>query len=1016
MPVGAGDSATAAVRYDGAGLPCDLTTRRIAWAIGTVSAAVGAAVLAAWWLRLDAITRIGAEFTPMKPNAALCVVVAGLTVANLSRAPRPAWALPAAQLAGAFLVAVGTLTLLQLVAMVDPRLDRLLLPPGADTESAHPGRMAQMSAGAFVATGAGFIALDRAKWAWTHLLAGVSASVGYVALLGYLYGVSSLYQVSAYAGMAVHMAAAACLLGLGLELCVPEHGLGALLRDSGGAGRITRTLIPTVAVVVPLIGWFTLRGEQRGWYRSSFTAAVIVASVAILGCGLTLRAASAARHSDQRRDSALQSLEALTATLEQRVAERTAAASRVASDLTAVFNAAPVGMIRLSADGGCFGVNAFWQQLSGLSLAQSLGDGWLHAVHPDDRADVRDATTMLQESGPATCRILTPQGVRTTVYAIRAGVAPDNGPVSYLATFADVEAETEAMRALDAAQARMTAAFQASSMGTALVALDGTVLEANERLAELTRQPIDALVGRRFGDLLAPEWAAAEKELRSRLLEAERPYGQLECELAGEPGERTWVVANIAVVWTGPAGPRYFVTELEDVTARRLAEGRLAHAALHDPLTGLPNRTLVQDRLEHALRRADRTGSGVALLFLDLDHFKVVNDRLGHHAGDEILVIVADRIARAARPTDTVSRFGGDEFIIVCEDLTSTSDTLRIAERFRRAISAPIVRGGADVTVDASVGIAAVVGAYTDPDLMLRDADAAMYEAKARGRGRCVVFEERMRTRLSKWVDAESGLVGAVRRGEVLAVYQPIVDLNTGTIIAVEALARWQRAGRQLVEPIDFIAVAEETGLIVELGDHILRSALVAAADARCSERGIRMSVNVSARQLLSSSYAAHVLAALSEAGVDPSVLCLELTESVLFEVADAANSLQDLRHEGVHLAIDDFRVGFSSLSYLRTFPVDILKIDKVFVDGVADNSTDAAIVAGIIELGRSLGIEVIVEGVERRSQLDALVALGCTLGQGFLFSHAAPAAEALDLRRTRIDLTSDVHSETEGG
>jgi diguanylate cyclase (GGDEF)-like protein/PAS domain S-box-containing protein len=1011
MPDGVGHTEVDTTSRADAGEPPEGALRRTAWVLGLLMAALGCAVLAGWWLDVPSVTRVVGDFTPMKPNAALGVAVGGLGIAAAAWVPQRPWTRPAVHAAGVLLIAVGGLTLLQVATGADLELDTWLLPAGADADSPHPGRMAHLAAAVFIAIGAGLLAVTRGRRPLADLLAFAAVSVGYVALLGYLYGVSSLYQVGAYSGMAVHMAGAACVLAVGLELCMPDHGLATLLRDKGGAGRITRTLMPTVAIVVPLIGWLVLRGQNSGWYNAGFSAAVIVASVGILGSALTLRAAVHARRSDERRDSALRSLEELTHTLEDKVTERTAAAAAVARDLIAVFDAAPVGMLRLDSDGRCFGANARWRQMSGLTLADSLNAGWLNALHPDDRPEVRHTVTVLDEYAPVTCRVLTPEGPRTALYAVRAGVPPANGQVSYIATFSDIHAETEARRALEAARARVSAAFDASSMGIALVGLDGTILEANQRLGELTGVAPQRLVGRRFADLLAAEWARAEEELRSALLGAHRSYGSLECELSGPPGNGAWVLANVALVDTQPVGPQYFVTELQDITARKLADERLAHAALHDALTGLPNRMLVMDRLTHALRRAERAGTSVGLLFVDVDHFKVVNDRLGHHAGDEVLRIVGDRILRAARPSDTVSRFGGDEFVIVCEDLSAISEIVRVAERFRRAIAAPIIVGGVDLTVDVSIGVAMAHTSSVAPDGLLRDADAAMYDAKAQGRGRCVVFDERMRSRLTKWITVETGLSGAVRRGEVLALYQPIVRLQSGAVVGVEALARWQPAGHELMTAAEFIPVAEDTGLIAEIGDHVLQLACVTASAWRCAERGIRMSVNVSAHQLLAGAFADNVMLALSTADLDPSVLCLELTESVLIEAADAVHSLQELREQGVHVAIDDFGVGFSSLGYLRRFPVDVLKIDKVFVDGMLANPRDAAIVTGIVHLGRSLGMDVVVEGIEERAQLTALVELGCELGQGHLFSAAASADEVLDPRRSRLSPNVDNNS-----
>ncbi len=974
-----------------------LNVRWVASVLGLLVALLGLGVIVGWWLDLEWLTHVRHEYTPMKPNAAAGNVLAGLALALwLGRSGTTRATAVAVRILSGLLIGLGALTLVEYLARVDLRIDRLLLPTGGDVDAANPGRMALLTAVIFVAMGIGLLAVLYRRWTAVHGVAATVSAIGYVALLGHVYGASALYAVVAYTQMSVHMAAAACALGVALEFCVPDHGLGRLLADRGAAGRIMRTLIPSVALVIPLLGWAVLRGEQSGWYGSAFAAAVIAATVGILGSTLTIRAASAALLSDEGHHQARTELETLATTLEERVKERTHEAAAVALDLTSIFDAAPVGMVRLGADGSCFAVNAEWRRLSGLSEGDSLGDGWLAAIHGGDRVEFERAVRAGVQTEKV-CRLLTPGGPRTAAYAVRAVVGVDTDDVGYVATFADIHEQAEVERELHDARARIAAAFQASSLGIALVQLDGTILEANARLGQLTGHAVDELVGQPLSALLVEGYAGLEAEVRLSLLSGQRPFGRFECRLAGESDEVTWVLASVALVDPVPEGPQYFVTELEDITTRKLAGEQLAHASLHDALTGLPNRVLLLDRMQHALARAQDSDGSVSLLFVDIDRFKSVNDRLGHHTGDEVLRAVAERISKAARPSDTVSRLGGDEFVILAEGLASDRDALRIGERCRRALAAPLVYEGTALIVDASIGIAFARGSFSDPHVMLREADAAMYEAKARGRGRCVIFDETTRSRLTTSVVAATRLRGAVERDEIVVHYQPIVRLLGGDMVGAEALARWQPENWPQVQPDDFIPVAEESDLILEIGRHVMEAACHEAASWRFGERGLRMSVNVSAQQLVAGDPAASIMRVLHSTGLDPSALCVELTESVLIEARSASASLQTLRDVGVHLAVDDFGTGYSSLAYLRHFPVDIVKIDRALVERLGSSARDRSIVAGIAALGRSMGMDIIVEGVERRDQVDTLIELGCEFGQGFVFGHPAAADAVLD-------------------
>jgi diguanylate cyclase (GGDEF)-like protein len=424
----------------------------------------------------------------------------------------------------------------------------------------------------------------------------------------------------------------------------------------------------------------------------------------------------------------------------------------------------------------------------------------------------------------------------------------------------------------------------------------------------------------------------------------------------------------------------------------------MRHLAYHDSLTGLPNRTMFTEHLERALARARRGGSRVTVLFLDLDRFKMVNDSLGHAAGDHLLVAVGDRLRRALRATDVAARLGGDEFAVLAEDSEDESDADAVAERILEALREPIILHGRELSVTASVGVAVSGGGEGDAASLLRNADLAMYRAKVDGLGRYLVFEQQMHTVLSQRVELETNLRRAIAADEFVVHYQPIVSLDAGDIVGVEALVRWSRDGEVLVSPADFIPVAEEMGLIVPIGRWVLRESM---RQVRCWQeqhpglQRLGLSVNISARQLRQPELVDDVVEALRATRFDPSCLMLEITETALLsDTSRALETLDDLRALGIRLALDDFGTGYSSLSYLREFPIDAIKIDKSFVAGITRGSQEAAVARAVIELGRTLNIDTIAEGVEGAHQLDELRNLRCDFGQGYHFARPLPAAE----------------------
>jgi diguanylate cyclase (GGDEF)-like protein len=422
---------------------------------------------------------------------------------------------------------------------------------------------------------------------------------------------------------------------------------------------------------------------------------------------------------------------------------------------------------------------------------------------------------------------------------------------------------------------------------------------------------------------------------------------------------------------------------------------------LHDPLTGLANRTMLSIRLDHALARVRRGPGAIALLYLDLDRFKHINDTLGHNAGDDVLIEAAARLTAAARESDTVARIGGDEFVILCEDVDDIRTTTDIAQRFLDVIDAPFFLETTSARVTLSIGLAFSADGAETAESLLQNADLALYRAKQSGRARFEVFGETLRDQVAVRHEFELALREAIPRNELRVYYQPIISAGSGSIVGFEALARWQRPGYGLVSPADFIPIAEETGLITELGAWVLAQSCQQAASwaKRWPERRIAVSVNVSGHQILDGDLLDHVQQTLRRSGLDPRLLTLELTETTLIDnSANVEPLLRSLRELGVNLAIDDFGTGYSSLTYLRRLPINVVKIDQSFIRAIGTEREDTAIVAAVINLARNLNLHVVAEGIETPRQLATLVQLNCAQLQGYLFSMPKPVDELADL------------------
>ena len=676
----------------------------------------------------------------------------------------------------------------------------------------------------------------------------------------------------------------------------------------------------------------------------------------------------------------------------------------------AMSDASPLGIFVSDAQGSCVYSNAAYHKISGLTFEQTLGMNWSMAIHPEDRqrvhAEWRDAAQG-QERFQSEVRCLREDGsvvwTRLNSAAMRDG-RTSHGHVQTVEDITERKSTELVLRAAEEAlfEEKERAQVTLNSIGDAVLTTDllGNVTYLNLAAEAMTGWSREDALGQPFSEVFkiidgTTRQAAANPAQRA--IDEDRTVGlATECVLVRRDGLESAIEDSASPIHNRDGRVAGAVVVFHDVSQSRAMALKMSHLAQHDFLTGLPNRVLLTERLSHAIGMAHRHHKRVALLFLDLDYFKHINDSLGHAIGDQLLQAVAERLAACVRATDTVCRQGGDEFVILLTEIEQPQDAAHVAEKLRAAFAVPQLVDGHEFHVSSSMGISVYPDDGIDADTVMQNADTAMYHAKASGRNNYQFFRADMNTRAVRRLFVESSLRRALKQGEFLLYYQPKIDLASGAITGAEALIRWLDPDLGLVYPGQFVSIAEECGLIVPIGRWVLREACrQVQAWLNSGLCAVPVAVNISAVEFRHKSFLEGVGLILKETGLAPRYLELELTESNLMHDAESSASLLDaLKAMGAQLAIDDFGTGYSSLSYLKRFPIDTLKIDQSFVRDIATDADDATIVSAVIGMGRNLSKRVVAEGVETHEQLAFLRTQQCDEGQGFQFSHPLPAED----------------------
>lgn len=956
--------------------------------------ALGITVLLGWALDIAALKSVLPVWVTMKANTALGFLLAGVSLAAAGRRNVTPGLRHVHVVLAALVTLLGTLTLVEYAWGVDFGIDQWLFSAPAESGSnTLPGRMAVATAAGFTFTGLALLLLD-SRWGRRgfQIAALLGTLIGLLALLGYGYGVTALYGIGAYSSVALHTAAGLVVVNLGVLLARPRRGLMAVVTSATVGGVMARQLLPMALIAPFLIGWLHIQGELRGLYQTQFGVALVALTYVVLFAVFIWRTAEQLRLSDQRRTAA----ECLR--------------HHQQAELTGIINSAMDAVIMVDGAQRIALFNPAAEHMFGRTAGAVLGapldvllPSRFQAGHGEHiRRFGATGTTSRRMGGLGTITGLRANGEE---FPIEASISQleVNGDQYFTVILRDI---TERQRL--ETDLRIAATVLEAQVGIMVTDPNGVILRVNRMFTEDSGYSAAEIVGQTPRLLKSGRHDTAFYDaLWASLRETGVWQGEIfERRKSGEIYPKWMVITALR----GDDGVvTHYVSTQTDITQRKAAEDEIKQLAFYDPLTRLPNRRLLRDRLHQALLTHTRSLRQGALLFIDLDNFKALNDTLGHDHGDLLLKQVAERLAACIREGDTVARLGGDEFVVMLEALSpQTSEAANQAETVGKSILAALNCNyqlwGHDFHCSPSIGVTLFSDQHGSMDELLKQADLAMYQAKAAGRNTLRFFDQQMQVVVNAHVLLEMELRNGLREGQFVLYYQAQVA-DRDRLIGAEALLRWQHPERGLVSPYDFILLAEETRLILPLGRWVLETAcaqLAAWAETPDTAQ-LTLAVNVSAKQLHQADFINEVLSIVERTGANPHKLKLELTESLLMDnVEDTIAKMSALKERGVRFALDDFGTGYSCLSYLKRLPLEKLKIDRSFVRDVLTDANDAAITKTIVALARSLDLGVIAEGVETEAQRDFLSKTGCHAYQGYLFSRPLPLPEFEVLARRR--------------
>jgi diguanylate cyclase (GGDEF)-like protein/PAS domain S-box-containing protein len=675
-----------------------------------------------------------------------------------------------------------------------------------------------------------------------------------------------------------------------------------------------------------------------------------------------------------------------------------------------IFAGSPDGIVIIRLEDGCIvDINEAFLTASGYARDELVGHRVGQLPIFSDRTQLRSATQRVLAAGSYQnfeFNFVTKSGEEIPAL-VSATVVELEGKKSLVCIAKDNRVQRETEAKLRGSEAKFRGAFENAPIGMLLVDLQGRIQQANHFALDTLAYPETELVGAHISRLVPAEDRPALRDTFQRLVQRSGNVTRSERRLVSQTGVEIWTTFHIVLQRAETGAPLYFIIQLADITDLKHSQARMERMAFYDTLTDLANRRLFGNRLEQSIQHSLRAGTRAALLYLDLDQFKRVNDTLGHEAGDELLREVARRLTECVRKEDTVARPGGDEFAILLYEIGAPSDAGSVAEKILEQLRRPVTISGHQLVVTTSIGITIIPDDSEEANILTKNADLAMYRAKERGRNNYQYFSEEMNTLAQKRLKTENELRMALEQEQFELFYQPKVDIRDNRIVGVEALIRWHHPERGLLTPDQFIGVAEETGAIVGIGSWVIRQACLAARDlsAKTGE-ALQAGVNISPRQFRDPNLIRTIRRCIREAEIQPGQLELEITETMLMEDAEAALfTIERLRELGVRIAIDDFGTGYSSLNYLKRFPIDTVKIDRSFVMEIPTSHDDMAITTAVIAMAHRLELEVVAEGIETLEQLAFLAEQQCEYGQGYLFSRPVPISEVAKLLDSNVSL-----------